>query len=206
MPIVEFRTYTLRPGTVGQWENGFGAALPGRVKHSELAGLWHTEIGPLNQVIHAWPYRDLAHRTEVRALAAKEPGWPPPGGDMILNMESQIWIPAPFSPPFGGPKKLGNIYEMRIYQYQPGAIPKVLEVWEKSLPERVKLSPIAGCFYTELGNLNLWMHIWPYANLGERNRIREESRKLPNWPPPTREWLVSQQTKLVVPAACSPMA
>jgi len=53
--IVEFRTYTLQPGTVAQFEERFGAALAARTKVSPLAAFWHTEAGPLNQVIHVWP-------------------------------------------------------------------------------------------------------------------------------------------------------
>ena len=204
--IYEVRTYDLKPGSVAQWEGHFEAALPNRVKYSELAALWHTDIGPLNQVIHVWPYENLEHRTEVRAKAAQEPGWPPKGGELLLSMESQIWTPAPFSPALGGNRKLGNIYEMRIYEYQPGSMPKVLTAWEKSLPKRVELSPIAGCMYTDIGGLNLWMHIWPYDDLGERDRIRAASMQLADWPPKTREWLVNMQNKIVVPAACSPMA
>ena len=124
--IYEVRTYGLKPGAVAQWEGHFEAALPNRVKYSELAALWHTEIGPLNQVIHIWPYENLEHRAEARAKAAKEPGWPPKGGELLLSMESQIWTPAPFSPALGGNRKLGNVYEMRIYEYQPGSMPKVL--------------------------------------------------------------------------------
>ena len=118
--INEVRTYEVKPGAVAQWEGHFADALPNRVKYSELAALWHTEIGPLNQVIHVWPYENLEHRAEVRAKAAQEPGWPPKGGDLLLSMDSQIWTPAPFSPALGGNRKLGNVYEMRIYEIPAG--------------------------------------------------------------------------------------
>ena len=39
-------------------------------------------------------------------------------------------------------------------------------------------------WYTELGGLNKWVHIWPYSDLEERNRVREEAVKSPHWPPP----------------------
>ena len=204
--IYEVHTYGLKPGSVAQWEGHFEAALPHRVKYGELAALWHTEIGPLNEVIHVWPYDNLEHRMTVRAKAAQEPGWPPKGGELLLSMESQIWTPAPFSPALGGNRKMGNVYEMRIYEFQPGAMPKVLAAWEKSLPKRLELSPIAGCMYTDIGGLNLWMHIWPYADLGERDRTQAALMALPDWPPQTREWLVNMQNKILVPAACSPMA
>ena len=121
--LYEFRTYTLKPGTTAEFEKRFEAALPSRVKHSELAAFWRTDIGPLNQVIHVWSYEDLKQRAEIRAKAAQEPNWPPPTTDLILSMQSEILIPAPFSPKLGGGQKLGSVYEMRIYQYQPGTIP-----------------------------------------------------------------------------------
>ena len=52
--IIEMRTYTLRPGSIAEAEKRFGAALPAREKHSKLAAFWHTEVGPLNQIIHVW--------------------------------------------------------------------------------------------------------------------------------------------------------
>src|SRR5947209_16831104 len=110
--IVEMRTYTLRPGTVATVEERFGKALPGRLNFSELAALWHTEIGPLNQIIHIWPYDGLAHREQARAAAAKASGWPPSIAEFIIEAKAEILIPAPFSPPLA-PRELGNLYEIR---------------------------------------------------------------------------------------------
>ncbi len=205
--LYEIRTYTLKPGAVPEFEKRFEAGLPVRSKYSELAAFWHTEIGPLNQVIHVWPYDDLNQRADVRARSAQEPDWPPKTQDLILTMDSEIFIPAPFSPKLGGGQKLGNVYEMRIYQYQVGSIPTVIERWDEALKGgRLDLSPVAACLYSDIGRLNVWIHIWPYASLDERARIREESRKLSTWPPKTREFLVSQQTKILMPASFSPMA
>jgi hypothetical protein len=205
--IYEIRTYTLKPGTTPEFEKRFEASLAGRLKYSELAAFWHTEVGPLNQVIHVWPYEDLQQRTDIRAKASQEPNWPPQSSELILNMQSEIFIPAPFSPKLGGGQKLGNIYEMRIYQYQPGSIPTVIERWGEALQGgRLGLSPIAACMSSEIGQLNAWIHIWPYADLNERARIRAESRNLSTWPPSTREFLAGQQTKMLIPASFSPMA
>lgn len=205
--IYEIRTYTLKPGQISEFEKRFEASLSVRLKHSELAAFWHSEVGPLNQVIHVWPYENLQQRTEIRARLAQEPGWPPKAEDLILSMESEIFIPAPFSPKLGGGRKLGNIYEMRIYQYQPGSIPTVIGRWGQALQGgRLDLSPLAACMSSEIGQLNVWIHIWPYADLNERARVREESLKLSTWPPKTREFLVSQQTKILIPASFSPMA
>lgn len=205
--IYEMRTYTLKPGTVATFEERFAEGLPTREKYSLLGAFWHTDIGPLNQVVHVWPYRDLAHRDEVRAAAAKDTGgkWPPKTTEFIASMQSEILHPAPFMRPLGEPQSLGSIYEMRIYTYQPGAMPRVLERWAEAIPYREKYSPLAACWYSELGGLNRFFHVWPYKDLADRARIRAEAAKDPSgkWPPATREWLVSQENKLLVPAAFS---
>src|SRR5271165_7312113 len=97
--IIEMRTYTLKPGSIAEAEKRFGAALPIREKHGKLAAFWHTEVGPLNQIIHVWAYDSFEHRAAVRGAAMKEPGWPPATSEFITNMQSEMFHPAPFSPP-----------------------------------------------------------------------------------------------------------
>ena len=205
--IYEMRTYTLKPGLVGKVEEAFAEALPHREKYSKLGAFWHTDIGPLNQIIHVWPYEDLADRTRIRAEAGADPNWPPKTDGAVLDMQSEIYIPADFMRPMGGDQALGNIYEMRSYTYQPGAMGKVLQIWGDAIPFREELSPLAAGMYTELGGLNKWVHIWPYKDMNERTRIRAEATNDANWPPTpsTREFLVKQENKLLVPAAFSPM-
>ena len=203
--IYEVRTYTLKPGGTPQFEQNFAEALPHREKYSPLGAFWHTDIGPLNQVIHVWPYQDLDERTRIREEAVQDPNWPPRSDGLILNMESEIFIPADFMRPLGGDQALGNIYEMRSYTYQPGAMGEVLKRWAAAVPHREEYSPLAAGMYTELGGLNKWVHIWPYQDLEERNRIREEASHNEHWPPPTREFLVRQENKIMLPAAFSPM-
>src|SRR5260370_13969007 len=64
--IIEMRTYTLQPGTVAQFEERFGAVLAVRAKPSPLAPFWHTEVRPLDRVIHVLPYKEFWERTRVR--------------------------------------------------------------------------------------------------------------------------------------------
>jgi hypothetical protein len=202
--IYEVRTYDLKPGTLAQYEERFGEALPHREKYSKLGAFWHTEIGPLNQVIHVWPYENMEERDRIRAEAAGDAHWPPRSDGAVVNMNSEIWNPAPFMRPMGGDQALGNIYEMRIYTYEPGSIPELIRRWTESLPYREEFSPLAAGMYTELGGLNRWMHVWPYKDLNERAHIRAEASKSPHWPSgaPGR---VRQENKILVPAAFSPM-
>ena len=202
--IYEVRTYQLKPGSVPECEKRFAEVISHREKYSPLGAFWHTELGPLNQIIHVWPYENLQQRTELRGQAMKDPNWPPKVGEFIVNMESEIFIPAPFMEPLGD-KKLGPVYEMRSYMYQPGAMPEVLKRWTDAIPQRVQLSPLAACWYSEIGGLNKFVHVWAYKDMDERDRLRADSRKLTAWPPKTLEFLVSQSNKIVLPAAFSRM-
>ena len=204
--IVEFRTYTLNPGTTPQFEERFAEALPARAKVSPLAAFWHTEVGPLNQVIHVWPYETMDERTRLRAEATKLQGWPPNVREFVVDQTSQIFIPAPFSPKLE-PRQLGGIYEIRLYTLKPGAIPNQIERWSGAIGERVKLSPLAFAGHSELGDLNIWCHIWAYKDAQARFDIREKARKEGIWPPRGGQpgTILKQVNMLVVPAAFSPM-
>ena len=203
--IIEMRTYTLKPGSIAAFEERFGPALPVRTKISPLAAFWHTEIGPLNQVIHVWPYESLNQRMEARAAASKTGQWPPPVREFCVDQQSEIYMPAPFSPPLE-PRQLGGIYEIRQYTYAPGSIPTVIERWSEKIEARAKLSPLVGAWYSEIGPLNKWVHIWAYKDAGERSRVREEAVKRGVWPPPGGgDLLVKQENLLAVPASFSPL-
>ena len=204
--IYEVRTYNLQPGSVPVFEENFAKALPAREKYSKLGAFWHTEFGTLNQVIHVWPYENVEERERIRAEAGKDPDWPPKNDpNMYISMESEIYTPAPFMRPMGGDQELGNIYEMRIYTYKPGSMPEVINRWAAAVPHREEYSPLAAAMSSEIGDLNKWIHIWPYKDLNDRAKVRAEALKNPNWPPQTREFLVKQENKLMVPSSFSPM-
>jgi hypothetical protein len=204
--IVEMRTYTLQPGTTAQFEERFGAALPARAKVSPLVAFWHSEVGPLNQVIHVWPYETMDERTRLRAEATKLQGWPPNVREFVVDQKSQVFIPAPFSPKLE-PRQLGGIYEIRMYTLAPGAIPGQIERWAGAIGERVKRSPLVFAGHSELGDLNLWCHIWAYKDAAERFAVRAQAVKDGVWPPKGGQpgQTLIQQNSLVVPASFSPL-
>ena len=90
---------------------------------------------------------------------------------------------------------------------RPGAIPEQIERWSAQIGERTKLSPLAFAGHSELGDLNLWCHIWAYKDVAERFEVREKARRDGIWPPrggaPGR--MIKQENMLVVPAAFSPL-
>ena len=72
---------------------------------------------------------------------------------------------------------------MRIYTYKTGSMGEVLKRWGAAIHHREEYSPLAAGMSSELGGLNRWMHVWPYKDLGERDRIRNEALGNPNWAP-----------------------
>lgn len=210
--IYEMRTYDLKPGALPEVEKRFGEAYEYRKKYSELGAFWHTEIGSLNQIIHVWPYQDLAERTSVRSAASKDPNWPPKFSEFIVAQRSEILIPAPFSPELK-PGKVGPIFEMRTYTLAPGELPVAIENWGKALPGRNAIKPVCAVWYSDVGALNKWIHVWPYKSFAERDEIRDKARATGDWPPSAmakkegRRVCVytAQENKIVMPSAFSPI-
>ena len=208
--IYEMRTYDLKPRALAEVEKRFGEAYEKRKKFSELAAFWHTEIGPLNQIVHVWPYKDLEERNRIRAAAVKDGTWPPATSEFIVNMRSEIMVPFTISPELK-PGKMGPYYEMRTYTHAAGDLPKLRQVWEKAVPERLKFSPLCAAWYSELGGLNKFVHIWPYPSLDARNATRDKAQAAGVWPPsaeklglPTYQ-LVAQENKILMPSSFSPL-
>src|SRR5690349_10860119 len=114
----------LKPGTVQEYVKQFAAGLPHRQQYSQLAAVWRTEIGPLNRLIHVWPYADIAERERVRAAAEKPGVWPIPATDLLVAQESKLIEPAPFSPPLQE-AEIG-LYEIRTYTVQAGKTDDVI--------------------------------------------------------------------------------
>jgi hypothetical protein len=203
--IIEMRTYTLQPGTLAEVEKRFGEGLPAREKHSKLAAFWHTEVGPLNRIIHVWAYDNLEQRGAVRAAAVKAGDWPPPIREFVTDMQSELCLPAPFSPALE-PRQIGPLFEMRQYTLAPGAIPGLIERWSEKIEARTKFSPLVGGWYSEFGALNKWVHIWAYKDAAERFRVREAAAAGGNWParnPPGV--VIRQENALMLPASFSPI-
>ena len=212
--IYEFRTYDIKPQSLPEVEKRFGEAYETRKKFSPLVAYWHTEIGPLNQVIHVWPYQDLEERARIRDIAIKEGGgkWPPDTAQFMVRQRSDIFMPFAFSPEMK-PGKQGPFFEMRIYTYATGQLPNLTRAWAHAIPNRLKHGPVTAIWYSELGGLNKFVHIWPYKTLDERWAMRHKIRETGDWPPSVvakkaglpEYHLVHQENKILMPSAFSPL-
>src|SRR5882724_10906305 len=121
--IYELRTYTVKPGTIGDMITAASTVSRDIRKddYGKLEGYWSTEIGPLNQVMHLWSYKDYDERTRLRAELARNARW---GGEYLplirgLLMRQDIRLMNALIAPVA-PVTTGNIYELRNYRAKPG--------------------------------------------------------------------------------------
>ena len=181
--IFEMRTYDLHPGKVAEFEDGFGRAYERRQRFSRLAAFWHTEIGPLHQVIHVWPYGSVEERLRIRSEAVKDGHWPPPNSALIARMQSDIYLPVPGAPELV-PGRHGPYFEICISTYRTATLARITEA----------LGARSIAWYSEIGSLNKVLQIFPLRSLDER--------KAQPLPP---DLLVCVESKVVMPSSFSPV-
>jgi hypothetical protein len=101
--IYELRHYRMRPGLVPAWLAIYTAALPAREKFSRIVGLFASEAGEPDRVVHIWGYPDLNTRASARAAALQDPAWTAflresRAQKMVVRQEVSILLPAGHSP------------------------------------------------------------------------------------------------------------
>lgn len=122
--IFELRMYRLHPGVLNKWAERFQKVLlpncyvslkfhfsifflpsiqglPVRLQYSKPYGVFFSEIGTLNQVVHLWPYKNYGNRSKVRDDATADPIWAGTVAEtmpFIQEMKNFVVNPLPFSP------------------------------------------------------------------------------------------------------------
>ena len=102
------------------------------------------------------------------------------------------------------------IYELRTYTLKPGTVPQFSEIFEKELrpvSTRHHLN-LVGFWHTEIGELNQVVHLWAFEDLNQRAEQREAFLKDPALAqvlPKIRDMQVHQESKILMPAAFSPL-
>jgi len=77
--------------------------------------------------------------------------------------------------------------------------------------QRLKFGPLAAVWYSELGGINKFMHIWPYPTLDARADIRKRAQEAGAWPPSAQKagtppyTLLQQENKILMPSSFSPL-
>ena len=210
--IYELRTYTLKPGTIGDMVKA-ASTVSRDIRgdnFGKLEGYWSTEIGPLNQVLHMWSYSDLNERMRLRAELAKNPRW---SGEYIplirsLLVRQEVRLMYAIKPPVA-PASIGNIYELRNSRAKPlGAVRQWAEAFTAALPAREKYSKIVGLWQTEAGQPNEVCHIWVYPSLDARAEARANAQQDPVWQEflgKAPAFLEEMHSTIMLPAPHSPL-
>jgi len=210
--IYELRTYTVKPGTLGDIIKAASTVSRDIRKddYGKLEGYWMTEIGPLNQVMHMWSYNDLNERARLRDELAKNPRWTGEYLPLInpLLLRQQVRLLNAIRPPVA-PASAGNVYELRNYRATTGAaIRQWLELFTAVLPAREKHSKIVGLWRTEAGQPNEVCHIWAYPSLNARTEARANALKDPAWQEflgKAPAFLEEMHSTIMLPAPHSPL-
>lgn len=107
--IVDYRAYTFRPGMVPEFMSLFeheGLPIQKRILGPRsFLGIWRTEIGNVNEVIHMWGYADAKEREDKRALLYKDDAfmaYVQKARAMIVTQDVRMLVAAPFNPAIGG--------------------------------------------------------------------------------------------------------
>jgi NIPSNAP len=182
--IYELRTYTCKQGAIGDVVKAASTVSRDIRKddYGKLEAYWMTEIGPLNQVMHLWSYKDLGERTRLRAELAKNPRWeaeylPLTRPNLVRQdvrlLHGVIGPKAPASKP--------NLYEFRNYRAKVGMMKPWVNLFTKALEAREKYSRIVGLWTGDVGQPNEVCHVWAYPDLNARAAVRAASGKDPAW-------------------------
>ena len=209
--IYELRTYTVKPGTVGDMVKA-ASTLSREIRgdnFGKLEGYWFTEIGPLNQVMHLWSYSDLNERARLRAELAKNARWTGEYVALIrpLLARQEVRLLNAIKPPVA-PATTGNIYELRNYRARPLAARDWIAAFTAALPAREKYSKIVGLWQTETGQPNEVCHIWAYPSLNARAEARANASNDPVWKEflgKGPSFLEEMHSTIMLPAQHSPL-
>jgi hypothetical protein len=181
--IYELLTSTVKQRSLSEAVKAAGMSLDIRKdNYGQLEGCWQTEIGPLNQVMELWSYRDLNERARLLAELNKNPRW---STDYILLLRPHLIrqeirllneVRAPKAP-----VQTPNIYEFRNYRTVPGAVTRWLELFTGVLEVRERYTRLVGLWVTEAPQVNEVCHIWAYSDLNARAAARTAMLKDPAW-------------------------
>jgi NIPSNAP len=194
---------TVRPGTLlealARLEETFQPLAGG-----EVLACWYSDIGALNQIllIRAAPDTMRIHAYRERILRSENPF---SIGGYIVGMSVDTYVSLPFMQPMKA-GQYGPVFEVRTYVLKPDGLPATIELWRKSVPGRASLSPLLAAMHSITGTVTRFMHIWPYADLNERARLRAKAVADGLWPPPGGpDHLAMMQSDIYLSAVFSPM-
>jgi hypothetical protein len=138
----------------------------------DCGGAYVPEIGPLQQLVQIWFFRDQDEWAERRARLSGNPRWQAfraSATALILEESERALRPAPFMP-IKNLTEANDFVEMRIYQSHPGVLDRFLEIYEaEGLPIQIAhLGNCIGYFRSLDGRVDEVVSLWGYSDLNDR--------------------------------------
>jgi hypothetical protein len=192
---------TVRPGA----EQKALARLRDTLPASDgLLACWCSDIGALNRILLLRAASDITriHAEREKILRNENPFGV---GEYIVAASMDTYVSFPFMPPMAA-GQYGPVFEVRTYVFKPDGVAPTIELWRKWVPGRAKVSPLLAAMHSITGAVTRFMHIWPYAGLDERARVRATAVAEKVWPPPGGpDHFTAMQSDIYLPADFSPM-
>jgi NIPSNAP len=199
----EVTIITVRPGTERNALARLKETLPSSVG-DELLACWYSDIGALNRIllIRAAPDIMRVYADREKMVRTENPFGI---GEFIAGMSMDTYVSFPFMQPMKA-GSYGPVFEVRTYVIKPDGVAATIELWRNWVPGRANLSPLLAAMHSITGTVTRFIHIWPYAGLDERARLRAKAVADKVWPPPGGpDHLVVMQSDIYLPADFSPM-
>ena len=193
---------TVRPGTHPEALARLKETLPSSAG-GELLACWYSDIGALNQIllIRAADIMRI-HADRAKQLRTENPFGI---GQYIVGMSMDAYVAFPFMAPMKA-GRYGPVFEVRTYVLKPDGVPATIELWRTWVPGRASLSPLLAAMHSITGTVTRFMHIWPYADLNERARLRAKAVADKLWPPPGGpDHFTAMQSDIYLAADFSPI-
>ncbi|MGE0253026.1 MAG: NIPSNAP family protein [Alphaproteobacteria bacterium] len=215
--IVDERTYTARHGQMPAYLDALrDLALPAmkRLGH-DCGGVFTTESGMLNQVVHYWRWPDAGRRQEgFRALGAdREFGeYRKAAAGLLLRQESRIVdAVAELGTPFARDGGAGDlaVVDARTYTLAIGSVPAYVRIFRTfGLPiMQARGWPLLAYCASTNGTLHQIVHLWYWPSHAARERIVAETLADPEF----RAYqalntgrMIAQENRFLVPTPFSP--
>jgi hypothetical protein len=96
------------------------------------------------------------------------------------------------------------ICEVRRYRLRPGSMGRFLGLYAGAYEDRREVSQLAGAFTCEIGPLDQFLTIWPYASHAARAEIRAASAVVGRWPPRAPDILDEMRSEIFLPMPFCP--
>ncbi|MDA0239293.1 MAG: NIPSNAP family protein [Proteobacteria bacterium] len=180
--VIEFRTYTVKTGSLADVIERFGAGYATRADIKPITAFFYTVIGPLDQIIQVWSWDDMTHREQIRIEVNKLDSWPPGLGPNVIHQEVELFNEMPFLDNFPAGDH-GPVFEMRTTSLPPGAIRTLRGAAENTYADRAKISPVLAALHTDMGTLNKFVHIYGYPSLEAMQAANDAANSAGGWPP-----------------------